>query len=145
MINKLTFVEKVNLDQVLFGQKLDIDLSGHSINVARAMIDDYIDKYFYGNDLKTLTQKQIDYAHDLGFDISNMTKRQGEAFLDDILYQKNQEIIQSEKLEPGISVKRIYDKFDNVEVISSIAKDGTVYFKGGNGKRAWARNLKKIK
>ena len=145
MIDKLEFIEKVNADQITFGKRLDLDLSGRSIGVAKAMIDDYIDTHFFKNELKLLTIKQIEYAHDLGFDISKMTKRQGEAFLDDILQQKNHEIIQKEKLLPGVSVKRIYDKFHRIEIISSIAKDGTVYFKGGNGKKSWARNLRRVK
>jgi hypothetical protein len=145
MGNELVFVEKVNTDQIKFGEKLGLELSGLSIGVAKAIIDDFIDKYFYNKELVSLTLKQINYARDLGFDISEMTRRQGEAFLCDILYNKNYEIIQKEKLMSGVTVKNIYDKFNRIEIISSIAKDGTVYLKGGNGKRAWARNLKRIK
>ena len=145
MNTELTFVEKVSADQIKFGQKLDLDLSELSIGVAKALIDDYSDKYFFKIELKQLTVKQIMYAHDLGFDISKMTKRQGEAFLNDILYQKNFETIKKERLNPGVRVKNIHDKFNRVEVISSIAKDGTVYLKGGDGKRAWARNLRSVK
>jgi hypothetical protein len=142
---ELVFVEKVNTEQIKFGKKIGIELSGLSIGVAKAKIDDFIDKYFYNKELESLTPKQIKYAHDLGFDISEMTRRQGEAFLCDILYNKNFEIIQKEKLMSGVTVKNIYDKFNRVEIISSITKDGTVYFKGGNGKRAWARNIRRIK
>jgi hypothetical protein len=145
MNNELNFVEKVNIKQIKFGQKLGLDFSGMSIGVAKAMIDDFIDKYFYNTELGSLTDKQVKYAYDLGFDISKMTKRQGEAFLNDILFQRNYEIIQKEKLEPGAKVKKIYNSHDYVETISSIAKDGTVYFQGGNGKKAWARNLRRIK
>jgi hypothetical protein len=144
MDKKLTFVEMVNNNQIKFCKKLGLNVSGLSIGVAKAIMDDYIDKYFYQYELKTLTTKQIKYAHDLGFDISKMTKRQGEAFLDDILFQKNHETIQKEKLKPGVKVKKINEKFDRIETISSIAKDGTVYFKGGNGKKAWAGNLQRV-
>jgi hypothetical protein len=144
VMNRLTFVEKANENQIKFGQKLGLDLSGLSVGVAKAMIDDQIDIYFNNNEIKSLTSKQIEYAHDLGFDISKMTKRQGEAFLEDILLQKNFENIQKEKLEPGVRVKRVYDNLNKIEVISSISKNGTVYFKGGDGQRAWARNLRRI-
>jgi RNase H-fold protein (predicted Holliday junction resolvase) len=141
---KLTFVEKANQEQILFGKKLGLDLTGCSIGVAFAKIEDVIDLEFYKIELKTLTEKQINFGRNLGFDISKMSKRQGEAFLDDILYQMNCEVIKNEQFKPGVEVKNIFDKYNDIEIISSISKDGTVYFKGGNGKRAWARNLRKV-
>jgi hypothetical protein len=141
---KLTFVEKVNHEQVLFGKKLGLDLTGCSIGVALAKIEDVIDLEFYKIELKTLTEKQINFGINLGFDISEMSKRQGEAFLDDILYQMNCESIENEQLKSGVKVRNIFDEYNNIEIISSISKNGTVYFKGGNGKRAWARNLRNV-
>jgi hypothetical protein len=141
---KLTFVEKTSQEQVLFGKKLGLDLTGCSVGVALAKIEDVIDLEFWKIELKTLTEKQINFGRNLGFDISEMPKRQGEAFLYDILHQMNCEAIENEQLKSGVKVRNIFDKYNNIKIISSISKNGTVYFKGGNGKRAWARNLKNV-
>jgi hypothetical protein len=52
--------------------------------------------------------------------------------------------IQRERLAPGVTVKNKHDSVERTLIISSIQADGTVYFKGGNGTRAWARSLIRI-
>ena len=52
--------------------------------------------------------------------------------------------IQRERLAPGVTVKNKHDLVERKLVISPIQPDGTVYFKGGNGARAWARSLIRV-
>ena len=55
--------------------------------------------------------------------------------------QLNLEFIASQRLAPGVAVTNKHDQLNRTFVISSITEDGTVYFRGGNGAKAWARSL----
>src|SRR5262249_35990530 len=135
-------VRAVNERQVAFANRLGIDIVDKSVGVAWAMIEDAIQRDFWGNpDAGTPTAKQIALAGKFGFDISQTTRRVGDAIIDDIMYELNREAIATQKLSPGVAVINKHDIFRRVLTISSIAEDGTVYFRGGNGARAWARSL----
>jgi hypothetical protein len=132
----------VTTAQVSFGLKLGLDLFGQSEKVARAMIEDAIDVQFYGkNDLGSPTAKQIEFAMKFGKDLNKFSKRVAHAIIDEIMYDLNQKSINEQALQSGVKVRRIWDRLNRVFIISSIASDGTVYFKGGNGAKAWARNV----
>ncbi len=73
-----------------------------------------------------------------------MSRREGDAIIDDVLTELNHEMIESEGLAPGVAVANIHDVLGRTFVISSIHPDGTVYFRGGNGQRAWARSLRRV-
>ena len=73
-----------------------------------------------------------------------MSRREGNAVIDDLMTELNHEAIESEGLAPGVAVVNIYDIVGRTFVISSIHPDGTVYFRGGNGQRAWARSLQRV-
>jgi hypothetical protein len=140
----LTKIEKVNPAQIKFGIKLGLDISDCSTSVALAKINDAIDTHFNNiSDLGHPTERQISFALEMGYEITNRTKREGFAVVDDILIQLNLDTIEEQQLCPGTKVINIYSP-DQIETISSIKKDGTCYLRGGNGKRAWARNLKRI-
>ena len=59
--------------------------------------------------------------------------------------QLNKETIESEQLAPGVMVRNIHGESDMHYTISSIHEDGTVYLRGGNGRRAWARSLRRVR
>ena len=140
-MSKLPNIQLTNEAQVSFGERLGLDLDGKSLGVARAEIDDAIALLFYGNtDLGQPSQKQCALALKFGIDISRMSKGVGSAYIDDIMYQLNIDAIAKHDLAPGVSVRHAAQPNERL-IISSIASDGTVYFKGGNGKRAWARSL----
>lgn len=131
--------------QIEFGHRLGIDLSGRSINVALAMIEDSIDTQFHGrNDLGAPTPKQVQLALRFGQDISAVSRRVGNAIVDDILTTLNHEAIVSQCLAPDVVVVNKHDTLARKRVISSIREDGTVYLRGGNGARTWARNLVRV-
>jgi hypothetical protein len=128
--------------QIQFGRRVGLDLAGKSVSVARAMIEDAIHCQFYGrNDLGEPTPKQIELARKFGHDISTVSRRVGDATIDDIMTQLNREAIASQGLAPGVVVTNKHDLLGRKIVISSIKEDGTVYFRGGNGGKAWARSL----
>lgn len=144
-MKQLTHIDKVNAKQAAFGTKLGLDLGSCTVTVAAARLADTIAKHFWGRDLAAPTPKQIELAAKFGYDISSVSRGEGEAVIDDLMTQLNFETIESEALGPGVTVINIHDKLALESVISSIQKDGTVYFRGGNGRKAWARSLRRVR
>jgi len=102
-------------------------------------------------DLSPATKKQIDFANKFDVDVSGYTKNLASIVLTKIIQIENQESIDKQNLKQGDIVQIHYknNKY-NTEysikekyTISSI-KNGMAYFKGGNGKKASARNIQKI-
>ena len=143
-MKELTKIKKVLDKQVEFGKNLGLDLNCCTINVAVAKIEDLIDQTFWGKSLGSPSKKQIELASKFGYDISEETRRVGATVISDIMEQLNFESIDLQQLMPGDTVINKWDSLSQKQVISSIQEDGLVYFKGGNSKRAWARNLIKI-
>jgi hypothetical protein len=139
-------IDIVNEEQISFGAHLGLDIKGDTITVAQAKLYDNIDSRFGSQkEEKELSRKQIEFASDFGFDISKYSKRIGETVINDILYSLDVESIKKQNLKPGTSVYNRHDTFGERLVISSIKMDnGIVYFKGGCGRYAFARNLIKI-
>ena len=140
----LTKIKRVSEKQVSFGRKIGLELNNCTIGVAVAKIENQIDQNFWGRELGEPTKKQIELAAKFGYDISGETRGVGSAVIDDIMEQLNLEAIERQNLLPGDIVKNIWDSLHREYVISSIREDGLIFFKGGNGKRAWARNLIKV-
>ncbi|HXW71877.1 MAG TPA: hypothetical protein VEK34_10615 [Methylocella sp.] len=131
--------------QIQFGRRIGLDLAGKTVAVARAMIEDAIHYQFYGrNDLGKPTPKQIELACRFGHDISMVSRRVGDAIIDDIMTRLNLDAIVGQRLAPGVVVTKKHDRLGEKFVISSIRPDGTVYFRGGNGAKAWARSLIRV-
>ena len=143
MIKKLTFVPVVNEHQTAFGARLGLDLAGCTLRVAAARIEDCVRSEFHGEKPLQATEKQAALAAKFGYDIMASTRRIAHAVIADIMEQLDRETIIAEGLAPGISVTNIHDNHPMHYVISSIQPDLLVYFKGGNGKKAYARSLKR--
>ncbi len=129
--------------QVDFGHRVGLELRGETLGVAVARIEDVIDRDFWGRDLGMPSPKQVALATKFGFDIGSSSRRVGAAVIDNILTQLNLESVESQHLGPGDIVSHVGHPERGEMAISSIQKDGLVFFKGGNGQRAWARNLRK--
>ena len=141
----LKHISRVGDDQARFGAQLGLDLRGCTFSVAAARIKDAIDVGFRGaSSVGNPTPKQIALAAKSGYDIADLSRREGDAVIDDLLTELNHETIESEGLAPGVVVANIHDVLGRTFVISSIHSDGTVYFRGGNGQRAWARSLRRV-
>ena len=144
MKKALTCIARMNDEQIAFGNKLGLDLRGCTVTVAEARIADAIDVGFRGGvELKSPTPKQVELAAKFEHDIAGLSRREGGAIIDDLMTQLNRETIESEGLASGVVVTNIHDESGAHFVISSIYPDGTVYFRGGNGHRAWARSLRR--
>ncbi len=142
LMSKLDKIKKVSNSQIEFGKKLGLSIEGLTESIAMAMIHDLINKEFWGKETRTPTEGQIDFASELGADISNESRAIGSAIINDILEQSNHDSIESQGLAPGV---RVRNKRNHREyIISSIKPDELVYFKGGQGAKSWAGNLKKI-
>lgn len=138
-------VRRVSTQQVEFCKTLGLSVEGFTVGVAEAMLRDMIDTRFYSvSDLGHPTEKQCEVAKQFGFDITKTTRRVGSAVVNDIFDQLNRESIQNQQLKPGDVVVKRWDTDEARYVVSSIQEDGSVYFKGGNMNRAWARNLRRV-
>lgn len=140
----LKYIPKVNDEQVDFGARLGLDLRGCTVSVAAARVEDAVDVGFRGApNLGTPTPKQVALAAKFGYEIACLSRREGDAVVDDLMTELNHEAIEAEELAPGVAVVNIHDILGRTYVISSIHPDGTVYFRGGGGHRAWARSLRR--
>jgi hypothetical protein len=138
-------MQPVSDEQIAFGGRLGLDLKGKSLSEGLAMIHDIIDRDFLGlSDLGEATPKQLVFAAKFQRNLSHASRRVANAVVGDLMTELNLAAIQDERLSPGVTVKNRHDVWERKFVISSIQSDGTVYFKGGNGARAWARSLIRI-
>ncbi len=144
MKKKLSHIRLVNERQVAFGIRLGFDLAGCTFNVAAARIEDCIRSEFHGDTLLHATEKQAALAAKFGYDITAYTRRLAHAVIADIMEQLDREAIIAEGLAPGVTITNIHDKRSTHYVISSVQPDLLVYFKGGNGHKAFARSLKRV-
>ena len=80
------------------------------------------------------TNKQIKYAKDLGIATKDKSFRVLSAEIEDKLEMNSFEYIEKMKLKPGMKVKYIGNRKDLpiCLTISSIAKNGFVFFKGSS-------------
>ena len=144
MKKELTHIPLLNEHQIKFGAHLGLELVGCTIRVAGALLEDCIRSEFYGEKLLHATEKQAALAAKFGYNITRSTRRVAHAIIADILEQLDRETIIAEGLAPGIAVTNIHHNYRENLVISSIQPDLLVYFKGGNGKKAFARSLRRV-
>lgn len=135
----------VSSQQIAFGRRLGLDLENKSESEALAMIHDTIDREFLGKeDVGKATPKQLEFAAKFQRNLTQVSRRVADAVVGDLMVELNLAAIQQERLAPGVTVRNKHDILERKQVISSIHPDGTVYFKGGNGARAWARSLIRV-
>lgn len=136
-------IDLVSDAQVAVARRLGIDAQGDTVTVALARIEDALDEQFHGVSLRTGTAKQLDLLEQFGVNADGDSFRVVSAKIWDIMTQLNLTTIREQGLRPGVEVTNVHDRLGWVMVISSITDDGTVYFKGGQGKKAWARSLRR--
>lgn len=99
------------------------------------------------------TARQRAYAETLGLDVVDDTKRVSSAKIAEALRSRNLRLIAKMDLAPGdrvacrhvAAVGGAEPTWETEEVVSSIAPDGRVWFKGGQGKGAFPDRLRKLK
>ena len=129
--------------QIEFAERIGIDIKNDSIYVARIRINEYIDREIWElTEARKLSNKQIELAARYGIDISNETYAVGNAIIDEIMEKLNNESILLQDLKCGDRV--CFRDNRKMECVISSIKSGIVYFKGGNGSKAYARNIIRI-
>lgn len=147
------YIKPSSQKQTNIGSKLGLDVARDSWNIARAKLLDFVgdaigDSAKYTNP----TKKQIEFGKQLGIDLSKNSFRVAVARIKDTLTEKNLRVIEESQLVPGdqvvlsrsFNLSGISKELEQKLTVSSIRKDGLVYFKGGNGRCAWAGKLRKI-
>lgn len=141
--SKFDLLERVASEQVSFCSLLGLNVKGFPERVAFALAYAELNSAFGAVDARPVTEKQLNFSKSRGVDLSGTSRPIADAVVDALFMVLNLEAIAREKLEPGLAVVNVHDRLKSVEVISTVDSEGIVYFKGGNGKRAWARSFKR--
>lgn len=120
--------------------KLGVFIDPRSFNVAAAQLSDYLAAALDPEaSSEPATEKQIAYAATLGVDVASETKRVASARIQEKHDERNRSLIQSMSLAPGVEV--LWKETGRLMVISSIAENGRLWFKGGNGMGAFPHQV----
>jgi hypothetical protein len=133
---------RTNERQIEFGRLLGLNFHGLTVGAAFAMIHETIDKNFNGKELKAASEKQIELGEKFGFDFSKLTTHVASAYIKDILVALNFKSTEEQHIKPGDCVINKYDKEKKEHIVSSIGKEGYIFFKKTSG--GCARYLIKI-
>jgi hypothetical protein len=124
---------KTNERQVKFGRLLGLDFTGLTVRVAKAIIKDYIEKNYDGLELRSASKKQIELGKKFDLDFSELTVGVASAYIKDILVKLNFKSIEEQNIKPGDYVINKYSEQKDEHIVSSINKEGYIYFKKGSG------------
>jgi len=149
MNTELMECKKPTQEQIEIARLFDLDSSDDMPEIVFIKIVNAIKRVFsIPVDSRPATREQIAFADKFSIDVSEYTIEMASMVLSKITEREDQESINQQSLKPGDSVqiqykKQGYSSNGSIYIISSI-KHGMVYFKGGNGKRASARNVRKV-
>ena len=122
---------------------LGVDIDRSSFNIAAAQLTDAVAPALWPDpERSTVSGKQIAYAEALGIDVSRDTKRVASVKIQERLDARNRRLIADLKLAPGCIV--YWKKFEPEMIISSIAENGRLWFKGGNGQGAFPHEIELV-
>jgi hypothetical protein len=139
-------------EQQDIAERLGLTIRGEPFEVVAAMIRDAVADAVGAETPCPSTAKQRRFAAEIGVDVQNATKRVASARIDEALKRKNAEALGRLRLKPGDAVVQMvrfeyegtWHVSERQAVVSSLGKDGRVYFKGGNGRSAWPTQLKRV-
>jgi hypothetical protein len=129
--------------QIQLAEKLGIKIPAESFLISSAIIEDEVGCAISSIKAKAeSTEPQRDYAVALGIDVSNDSKNVACAKIQERLDEINKKLIKRHGLAPG---KRVYwNGLRREMVISSIAANYRLWFKGGNGWGAFPSQITPI-
>ena len=132
---------------------LGIDVSNDTQGIAAAKIEDVVYPAINANaEVRAVTPNQLAFAKSLEIDVSQDSLNVAAAKIADRLAERNEELLDKLQLKSGDKVI----KHESVEyegeiedlsqeyIVSSIGRDGRIYFKGGNGRGAWPDQVTKV-
>ena len=128
-MRKNEYIIKTNEQQIAFGLLLGLNLKNYTIRVAKAMIDDEIEEQFYMNKRKMASKKQIELGNKFGLDFTELSLGVASANIKDLMIKLNLENIEKQDIKPGDRVVSKYDKNKIEFIVSSIGRDGYLYYK----------------
>jgi len=135
-----------NKFQVNIACKLGIDISRDSREVAAARLYDFLAPAFCKKrDLRNATPRQIEFAQELGFDVSADRLPIAHAKISQHLSVLNRHALRRLRLKPGDPVL-VCDRDGQCvdqQTVSSVGRDGRVFFKGVGCRSAWASQLQR--
>lgn len=150
MLSDPTSVSPATPEQLKLGGSLGLDLSADSYGVAAAKLRWLLRSAINvpcGAD--AATPSQVSLGDSLGVDVRGQPMIVAFAMIRDELLRRNLASLKRLRLKPGDQVVQHYARtingtayeFDKAYIVSSIRKDGFVYFKGMNCPCAWASQL----
>ena len=124
-------------------RRLRIEIDETSFAVAAAQIHEAVAPALWlGPDRDPATPKQIEYAALFGVDVTRDSKRVASAKIQEEQDERNKLLIEQMNLQPGSVV--LWKRRDRRMVISSIAKNCRLWFKGGNGYGAFPHEIEAV-
>ena len=139
--------------QLRLAAKLGISVEDDSYLIAAAKLLDAVAPAVGHDPTVPSTERQREFASSLRVDVAGDSKRVASAKISEALEIRNQEAVIRLDLNPGDRVLHV-THIDQGErrhtlkrefVVSSVGKNGRVYFKGGGGRSAWATELEKAR
>ena len=134
----------VSKADVELAKAIGVNIGGLTKKVAIAAMEDTIRLKVLGQSPEPASERQKHFASSLGIDISGHSRNIASAKISEYLDFNNRESIRTQNLQAGDHVRKIYGDAGNTYIISSIQSDGVVWFKGGQGQKSWASNVKKV-
>ncbi|SRR6266481_1122787 len=139
-----------NRAQCRIARRLDIDVSGDSDEIAAARILDAVAPALLARPERPSTTRQRKFAESLALDVGADSLRVASVRIAETLRLRNLDAAARMRMRPGRMVvletdwewqgQRICSR--EAQVVSSVGKDGLVYFRGGGGRCAWASTLR---
>jgi hypothetical protein len=128
--------------QLKIAQKLKIKIATDSFLVAAAQISSALSLVITGEKARPASDHQVSYASSLGLDVTKDSLEVASARIQERLNDRNAELIAEMKLTPGSRV--FWKSWKREMIVSSIAENGRLWFKGGNGLGAFPHQVTKV-
>ena len=136
----ITMDERASQFQIELAGRLNIEIDRSSFLVASAQIEDAIALALWREPrLGLASERQVAYAASFGLDVAADSKRVASAKIEQKQLERSRKLISEMNLEPGIEVW--WRQRERKMVISSIAANGRLWFKGGNGQGAFPHEV----
>ena len=132
---------------------LGIDISRDTQGVAAAKIKDIVTPAIsVDTKVYPATPRQLALADSLEIDVSQDSFNVAFAKIADRLSEQNKELLDELRLKSGdkvvkcqrVEIEGRIEELSNEYTVSSIGRDGRIYFKGGNGQGAWPNKVTKV-
>jgi len=131
-------MERATKKQIEIAKKLGIDVSADSSTIAAAKIESAVYEVINpGAELRKATEKQIDFLKALNIETECRDLIIVSALIGEELQKRNILAIKKLDLKAGDTIVTEQFGREQEDVISSIAANHRIWFKGGQGRGCW--------